>query len=76
MVDTLAVSRERRGRKLAGGHGLKAVCDRELGVKLDKTWQTSDWTRRPLEAGQLAYAAIDAEVLLRLHEHFASAGAP
>jgi len=69
VVDTLDVSRKRRGQ-VEGGHSLKAVCARELGLDLDKTEQTSDWTRRPLTPRQVAYAALDAEVLLRLHEHF------
>jgi ATP-dependent helicase Lhr and Lhr-like helicase len=68
--DTLAVSRRLRGRDTPDGHGLAAVCARELGLMLDKTAQTSDWTRRPLSAGQLAYAALDAEVLLDLYEIF------
>jgi ATP-dependent helicase Lhr and Lhr-like helicase len=70
VVDTLQVSRQRRGRKIDGGHGLAAVCGRELGVAIDKTEQVSDWTRRPLSERQLAYAALDAEVLLQLYERF------
>jgi ATP-dependent Lhr-like helicase len=65
VVDTLVLSRARHG-KIEGGHGLKAVCARELGVHLDKSEQTSNWTRRPLSERQLAYAAVDAEVLLSL----------
>ncbi len=65
VTDTLVRSRERRG-KVEGGHSLRAVCARELGVELDKGEQTSDWTRRPLTARQLAYAALDAEILLRV----------
>jgi ATP-dependent Lhr-like helicase len=67
VFDTLAASRERHGRGAAGGHGLAAVCARELGLVIDKAAQTSDWTRRPLTDAQIAYAALDAEVLLRLH---------
>ncbi len=66
VVDTLALSRSKRGRKIDGGHGLKAVCDRELGIVLDKAEQTSNWARRPLTPRQQAYAAVDAEVLLPL----------
>ena len=65
VVDTLAASRAMRG-KVDGGHGLKAVCARELGLQLDKGEQTSDWARRPLSERQRAYAAVDAEVLLKL----------
>jgi ATP-dependent Lhr-like helicase len=68
VFDTLTVSRELRGRKIDGGHSLAAVCQRELGITLDKSAQTSDWRRRPLSARQQSYAALDVEVLLRLHE--------
>ena len=51
-----------------GGHSLRVVCQRELGLDLDKTQQTTDWMRRPLTPRQVAYAALDAEVLLRLHD--------
>ena len=70
IVDTLRVSRKLRGTKIDGGHSLKAVCDRELGIALDKSEQVSDWSQRPLTERQVAYAALDAEVLLRLYEHF------
>ena len=66
VVDTLVVSRQRHGRAAAGGHSLSAVCERELGKKLDKTEQVGDWTRRPLSEAQVDYAALDAEVLLRI----------
>jgi ATP-dependent Lhr-like helicase len=70
VVDTLHVSRRLRGKRANGGHSLKVVCARELGVHLDKSEQVSDWSRRPLSEDQIAYAAFDAEVLLRLFEHF------
>ena len=70
VVDTLHVSRRVRGAKIPGGHSLKIVCERELGLTLDKSEQVSDWSRRPLSDRQLAYAALDAEVLLRLYTHF------
>jgi ATP-dependent Lhr-like helicase len=73
VVDTLVVSRQRRGKHVEGLHSLRAVCARELGLELDKTDQKSDWSQRPLTPSQHAYAALDAEVLLRLHAHF---GAP
>jgi len=66
IVDTLVVSRRVRGRQLEG-HSLAAVCRRELGLRLDKTPQKSDWTQRPLSPAQLAYAALDVEILLRVH---------
>ena len=68
VFDTLAASRRLGPSKVR--HGLAEVCDRHLGRRLDKSSQTSDWTRRPLSRAQLEYAAIDAEVLLDLHEVF------
>ena len=70
VFDTLAASRRLRGKALAGGHSLAAVCARELNRQLDKTAQTSDWSRRPLSPAQLAYAALDVEVLIDLHRWF------
>jgi ATP-dependent Lhr-like helicase len=67
VVDTLERSRSRRSA-VDGGHSLQAVCARELGLQMDKTEQTSDWTRRPLTPRQIAYAALDAEVLLALYD--------
>jgi ATP-dependent Lhr-like helicase len=67
VTDTLALSRKRHG-KIDGGHGLKAVCARELGIVLDKGEQTSNWARRPLTERQVAYAALDADVLQGLFE--------
>ncbi|MGA3124606.1 MAG: DEAD/DEAH box helicase [Polyangiaceae bacterium] len=77
VFDTLEASRRVRGKDAMGGHGLAMVCERELGVSLDKGEQTSNWSRRPLDADQLRYAALDAEVLIGLYERFraASAGA-
>ncbi|HRG95116.1 MAG TPA: DEAD/DEAH box helicase [Polyangiaceae bacterium] len=68
VFDTLEASRRLRGRDILGGHGLAMVCERELGLTLDKAEQTSNWSRRPLDGAQLRYAASDAEVLLLLHE--------
>lgn len=39
--------------------GLAALLEKELGVHLDKKYQRADWGRRPLNTGQLAYAAAD-----------------
>jgi ribonuclease D len=70
VVDTLHLSRRLRGRSIPGGHSLSVVCARELGKPLDKTEQTSNWKRRPLSQSQIIYAALDAEVLLKLWEVF------
>lgn len=62
----MVASRQRHPDALEG-HSLKAVCERELNISLDKSQQTSDWAQRPLTLEQLEYAALDAEVLLLLH---------
>ncbi len=54
------------------GHGLEAVCERELVVAgFDKSAQTSNWGLHPLTVEQVRYAALDAEVLLALYARFA-----
>lgn len=68
VVDTREVSI--RLRRAASGHSLREVCARELGVELDKREQTGNWTQRPLTESQVTYAALDAEVLLRLFARF------
>lgn len=72
VFDTLEASRRRHGPDVLGGHSLAAVCERELGVSLDKTQQRSDWSRRPLSGEQVGYAALDAEVLLAIHQELAA----
>jgi ribonuclease D len=46
--------------------GLAALLDKYLGVTLAKEHQKADWSRRPLPAAMLAYAAADTEHLLAL----------
>ncbi|MCS6894234.1 MAG: hypothetical protein NZO16_06710, partial [Deltaproteobacteria bacterium] len=38
-----------------------------LGQTLDKSWQTSDWSQRPLLDAQLIYAASDAEATFKIY---------
>jgi ATP-dependent helicase Lhr and Lhr-like helicase len=66
VVDTMEESRRRRGEDAEGGHSLQKVCERELARFLSKRQQTSNWARRPLSERQVAYAALDAELLLLL----------
>lgn len=70
VFDTLTASRRHRGFRIDGGHGLAVVCQRELGITLNKDCQCSNWRQRPLSPLQLSYAALDAEVLLPLHDRF------
>jgi len=70
VFDTLPASRRKHRRGVEGGHKLNEVCERELGIHMDKTLQTSDWTQRPLTPAQIAYAALDAEVLIDLYRVF------
>lgn len=77
VYDTLVESRKRYGRKKTqGGHRLGEVCERELGLFLDKSYQASDWTVRPLSQEQLDYAAVDAEVMIRLYRVFSPPAPP
>lgn len=48
--------------------GLAALLDRYFGVKLDKTHQLSDWSKRPLTPDMLKYAATDTHYLIALSE--------
>lgn len=69
IADTMTLSKRTFGSKAAGGHSLATLCARVFGLPLCKTCQTSDWSQRPLSARQLEYAALDAEILVRLYPH-------
>lgn len=45
---------------------LKSVVAHLFQIELDKSFQKSNWRRRPLSAAQLEYAALDAVLTLRL----------
>ncbi|HWQ36584.1 MAG TPA: ribonuclease D [Blastocatellia bacterium] len=62
--DTMLAARRSGERKCS----LQAQVEAHLGLRLDKTSQRSDWSRRPLDAEQLQYAALDASCTLRLYE--------
>ena len=70
VYDTCTHSRKLRGRHVSGGHNLKDVSFRELGIVMDKSYQRADWTTRPLTEGMIQYAALDAIVLVKLYEIF------
>lgn len=71
VYDTFRASERIHGRK-QGHNKLSPVCQRELGLPLDKTEQQSAWERRPLTRSQINYAALDAEVMLQLYEALAA----
>ena len=64
-VDTLKLAR--RTLKLQS-YGLASVSVHLFGVTLDKTYQQSNWRRRPLSREQLDYAAMDAIIALRVYQ--------
>jgi len=53
--------------------GYAELVARQLGHSIDKGQTRTDWSRRPLSAAQLAYAADDVHHLLQLHADLAAA---
>jgi ribonuclease D len=47
--------------------GLAAVLKKRFGAELDKRYQKADWSRRPLDAGMITYAAADTLFLVALY---------
>ena len=64
LFDTMAAAR-RLGRP---GLGLSALVEQHFGARLSKTFQRSDWGRRPLTREQIAYASLDTHYLLPLYD--------
>jgi ribonuclease D len=64
-VDTLRLA---RSALRLPSYSLQAVAAHLLGVALDKSFQKSNWRRRPLTKDQLRYAATDAHVTLRIFD--------
>lgn len=60
---------EATSRSIFGQHesSLAGMLQRAFNVRLDKSLQRTDWTRRPLPPAMIAYAARDAEVTLALY---------
>jgi ribonuclease D len=58
--------------------GYASLVEKLLGVKLDKSLTRTDWSRRPLNAAELAYAADDVrylgEIYPRLRQELESRG--
>jgi hypothetical protein len=63
--DVEAASRSIFGQRESG---LATMLERAFGVRLDKSLQRSDWSRRPLSPAMFAYAARDAEMTLALYD--------
>lgn len=51
-------------------HSLENCCIRWLNIGLDKSFQTSNWTTRPLSENQVHYAAFDAVATYELFRLF------
>ncbi|MGZ3673838.1 MAG: HEAT repeat domain-containing protein [Ktedonobacterales bacterium] len=63
-LDLEAVSRAIFGQRESG---LQTMLQRTSGIRLDKSLQRADWSRRPLTPAMVAYAARDAEMTLALY---------
>ncbi|MDH5323857.1 MAG: ribonuclease D [Gammaproteobacteria bacterium] len=48
--------------------GYAALVEKILGVKLDKSHTRTDWSRRPLDPGQIDYAMDDVRHLLAIYD--------
>lgn len=66
-LDLEAISRSLFGQRESG---LQAMLLRATNMRLDKSLQRADWSRRPLTPAMVAYAAHDAEVTYTLHQWF------
>ncbi len=62
--DLEAASRSIFGSKESS---LAAMLQRAFNMRLDKSLQRTDWTRRPLPSAMISYAARDAEMTLALY---------
>ncbi len=71
------VDLEAASRSIFGQHesSLAAMLQRAFNIRLDKSLQRTDWTRRPLPTAMISYAARDAEMTLALYywlaQHYA-----
>lgn len=64
-VDTLRLART--ALRLPS-YSLAGVVAHLFGIELDKSYQKSNWKRRPLTRAQLEYAAMDAHITLRVYD--------
>src|SRR5262249_22915622 len=63
-LDLEAVSRSIFGQRESG---LQAMLQRACGIRIDKSLQRADWSRRPLTSAMIAYAVRDAEMTFALY---------
>jgi ribonuclease D len=64
-VDTLRLA---RSALRLPSYSLAGVTAHLFGIELDKSFQKSNWRRRPLTRAQLVYAAMDAHITLRVYD--------
>ncbi|MDQ3818019.1 MAG: HRDC domain-containing protein [Acidobacteriota bacterium] len=64
-VDTLRLA---RAALRLPSYSLAGVAAHLFGIELDKSFQKSNWRRRPLSRAQLEYAAMDAFITLRVFD--------
>jgi ribonuclease D len=64
-VDTLRLARV--ALRLPS-YSLAGVTEHLFGIELDKSFQKSNWRRRPLTRAQLGYAALDAHITLKVYD--------
>jgi ribonuclease D len=64
-VDTLRLA---RSALRLPSYSLAGVTEHLFGIVLDKSFQKSNWRRRPLTRAQLEYAALDAIITLRVYD--------
>lgn len=64
-IDTLRLA---RASLRLSSYSLAGVVAHLFGIELDKSFQKSNWRRRPLSSAQLQYAAMDAHIVLQVYE--------
>lgn len=64
-IDTLRLA---RAALRLPSYSLAGVVAHLFGVEMDKSYQKSNWKRRPLSRAQLEYAALDAYITLRVYD--------
>jgi ribonuclease D len=64
-VDTLRLA---RSALRLPSYSLAGVTSHLFGIELDKSYQKSNWRRRPLTRAQLEYAAMDAHITLLVYD--------